>query len=516
MSRSRSAMKNWLSMLLFTVVTMATGFIVTPLVYEPLGEDRFGLVRTLSEMFAYFGLIAQGLSVSLVPLLAKSIGVGDRDATRRFLAAGLRCYGVVVCCIVLLGVAVLPGIPLAFPVSPALRWELQTAWLINIVGLPLMLAIPLKLVMDIHHRGYLASLAQIAQSLTISSFSVFLVWRGWGVPGVMLAGVLGSLVFALIVLMINRRDYSDLLSGILQVKPARGDIRSITSLSWPTFATMISQRVGMLSDSVFLTLILGPAAAAVLFLNKRLSTIVEGVLRSFSAATWPALVELNARGELDLFNRRMQELTRIVMIIAIAALVPIVCYNTAFVSLWIGPKVQTSTAIAAVGSLNALLVTLSSIFSVPLVSTGNVKMLAVPAIIASVVNVAVSVVLIYVLGPVGPLVGTAVALASINLWYYPRLLQQTFGASPSKIFRACVAPLLWAFPYTALVVLAERETVGFLPLLSRITGLFLILGLMGVCASLFVAFSVVVIFSTEERDLWKARLLTPLLQRFGR
>lgn len=516
MSRSRSTMMNWLSSVLFTLVTMATGFLTTPLILEPLGIDRFGLVRTLIEVFAYFTLIAQGLSVSLVPLLARSIGVKDRDAARRYLAAGLWCYGGAVCLILFVGVVALPGLPTFFPVAPNLLRELQMAWAINLLGLPLVLAMPLKLVVEIHHRGYLVNLAQLTQALITAVLSVALVWNGWGMPGVMAANVAGAFVFALITLTINRWKYQDLLGGVHRVKVSRGDVWSIASLSWPTFITMVSQRIGMLSDSIFLLAILGPAAAAVLFLNKRLATIIEGVLRSFSAASWPALVELNARGERDLFNRRLEELSRIVVTIAIAALVPAVCFNEQFVTLWVGPTGEAGTWIAAVGSLNALLVTLSSIFTVPLVTTGNVKMLAVPSMIAAGVNVVVSVAMTYVLGPIGPLVGTTVALSTVNLWHYPRFLQQTFGTSPSRIFRACLPPVAWGVPFAGVMALLALESQRLLPRLGRFPGLFMVIGLMGCGSLLFVIFSFGVILSAEERALWKARLLTPLLRRFGR
>jgi O-antigen/teichoic acid export membrane protein len=317
-------------------------------------------------------------------------------------------------------------------------------------------------------------------------------------------------------LTINRLNYQDLLGGIHRVKVARADIWSIASLSWPTFTTMVSQRIGMLSDSVLLLMILGPAAATVLFLNKRLASIIESVLRSFSAASWPALVELNARGERDLFNRRLEELSRIVVMIAIAALVPAVCFNEQFVTLWVGSTGKFGTWIAAVGSLNALLVTLSSIFTVPLVTTGNVRMLAVPSLIAAAVNVAVSVAMTFVLGPIGPLVGTTVALTTVNLWHYPRFLQQTFGTSPSRIFRACLPPIAWGFPFAGVMALLAHESGRLLPQIGRFPGLFTVMGLMGCGSLLFVAFSFVVILSAEERALWKARLLTPLLRRLGR
>jgi hypothetical protein len=66
------------------------------------------------------------------------------------------------------------------------------------------------------------------------------------------------------------------------------------------------------------------------------------------------------------------------------------------------------------------------------------------------------------------------------------------------------------------MALVAHESGRLLPQIGRFPGLFTVMGLMGCGSLLFVAFSFVVILSAEERALWKARLLTPLLRRFGR
>lgn len=509
MSRSRAAMLNWFASILFTVVTMLVGFMATPLIYRPLGKERYGVVLTLMQISAYLTLIAQGLGVALMPLLAKSIGKRDVAGTRRVLAAGLRGYGMSVGAILIIGLAVLPKIGWMIPVSPALLPELRLAWMLNLAGLPMIMFVPIKILVDIDQKGYLATLALISQSLTTTGLSIVLVQRGWGIAGVTAAALAGSIVFCTVLIVISRRSYRVFFVGIHRVKSTKEDWKSIGSLSGPTLLTMVCQSVGMLSDSIVLTNVRGAAAASTLSLNQRLATMGESALKSITAAVWPGLIDLHSRAEHEQFNQRLVELVRIVVVIGVAGLVPVVWLNDAFVARWIkDASLERSTWIAAAAAVNSLLLTFSSLFALPLVATGHVRLLAKPSMIAAAINLGISIVLAKLIGPVGPLIGTMVALLGINLWYYPVLLQSLFGISPRSLLGAAIKPLLWGIPYAGLV----WGMVG----LTRPTGLVTIFAFIGVAALLFLGFSYFAILSADERELWRGRFFTPLLRRFRR
>ena len=506
MSRSRSAMLTWGAFLVFTAVTMVTGLVTTPLILRALGEDRYGVVRALTEAFGYLVLVGQGITVALVPALATARARGDDAAVHRTLAASLRLFGLTALGAVVLGLAALPGLTWLIQVAPALRHELRAAWLVGLAGLPLMTLTPLKLLIEVNHRGYLVNLLMTLQGVVAALLSVVLARGGWGVTGVLFATLVASLLFHGLLLALAVKLSPGLPAAVVRARPERADWRSVLGHSGPTFVAMFSERIGVLSDSIVLSGVLGPAAATVLFVTQRLPSLGQTVLSAITNAIWPALAELHAREEFDAFNRRLIELTRLIVMLGVAGMAPVVAYNHQFVTLWVGPGQDGGLAIAVAGAANGVLLTLVLLYSVAFVSTGRVRLLAGPAALSAGVNLVASVVLSRLFGPVGPLLGTALATLGVFGWYLPWQLSRTFGTPVRGLLWAVAVPLAWGLPYAwVLRVLAAGRLLGWFGLAIEV----------GLAALAFLTFGVWVILGADDRALWRARLWPSRASRRG-
>ena len=183
MSRSRAAMGTWASSLAFFAATMLTGFVITPWVLRHVGRERFGIARTLTETSAYLVLVAQGITVAIVPLLASSRGRNDHDAFHRTLGVGFRLYFAAALLFMAAGLALLPVLGPLLHVAPAGRPELRAAWLICLFGIWLTALAPMRTLLDIAHKGYVANLLLGFQGSRRPGSR----WRssppGWASPG---------------------------------------------------------------------------------------------------------------------------------------------------------------------------------------------------------------------------------------------------------------------------------------------------------------------------------------------
>jgi len=498
MSRSRSAIMTWAAFLVFTAVTMVTGLVTTPMIINALGDERFGVVRAITEAFGYLALVGQGITVALVPVLSSARARGDDAAVHRTLAAALRIFGLTALGAVVLGVVALPALTWLIRVGPALRGELRVAWLVGLAGLPLMTLTPLKVLIEVNHRGYLVNLLMTVQGVVTAVLSVLLARGGWGVAGILVATLAASVLFHGLLLALAGALDPGLAGRVVGAKPQREDWRSVLGLSGPTFVAMFSERIGVLSDSIVLNGVLGPAAATVLAVTQRLPSLGQTVLNAITNAIWPGLAELHARGEHEAFNRRLTELTRLIVLLGVSGLAPVVAHNHRFVALWVGPGRDGGLALAVVASVNAVLLTLTMLYSVAFVSTGRVRLVTGPAAAGAVVNLLASVVLSRALGPVGPLLGTTVATLAVSAWYLPWQLSRVFGTPVSGLLKAVVVPLAWGLPYSyglRLLALAypPRGWVG-------------LVAMMGLAAVAFLAFGVFVVLGPDDRALWRARL----------
>ena len=501
-------MKTWGSSLVFLAATMLTGFVITPWILRLLGADQFGLARTLTESFGYMTLVAQGITVAMVPLLASAIGRGDRDSLHRTLAAAFRVYFLAAIAFVLVGLALMPVLGRMLRVIPAFRPEMRVAWLICLVGVPLTALAPMKVLVDVAHKGYVSNMLLGVQAILAAGLSVVLVWAGLGIVGLMLAMLISSLTYNVALTMVALRLNPGLLAATSAARPSRADWTALLALSGPTMLTMLADRIGVLSDSIVLTSVLGAAFATRLFLTQRLVSLGQLMLFGISGSIWPSLAEMHARGEREGFNIRLIEVTRLVAVMGVAGLAPVLAYNPHFIARWVGPANDGGRLVVLVAAAIAILQGILQIYASALVSTGHVGRLAKMAAISAVMNLILSVLLTYWLGLIGPILGTLLACAGVQLWYLPLQLRQVFGTPLRKLFRAALVPIVFGISYAlGLIALADSHTPP---------NWFALLGEMGAASLAFLVFAYLVILGPGDRHLWNARLFTPLRKRWSR
>src|SRR4051794_10701843 len=92
MTRSARSTWNYLTVLVFSAVSMGMALVVTPILLRTLGEARLGAARAVADWAGYLMLLELGLGGALSPLLARAMARDDSDATRGMLAAGFRAY----------------------------------------------------------------------------------------------------------------------------------------------------------------------------------------------------------------------------------------------------------------------------------------------------------------------------------------------------------------------------------------------------------------------------------------
>jgi O-antigen/teichoic acid export membrane protein len=509
-SRSRAAAWGLGSLLVYTLLTTVTGLAITPIIVRMLGQTRFGAVRMILDYGGYLALLELGLGGTLGPLLAKAAGRRDEPALRGTMAAGVGLYGLIALAIVAIGGALAPWVGRLVPVPPAMVGEVRLAWLIAVGGYLLLVLSPFRALADARQRSYRINLLMTGQVVVMSAAALLFATHGGGAPGQVLALVLANATVAFALLADGLARHPGLLRSILTTRPSGRVWRSLWALSPVTLMLNICGRVGLLTDYIIVGNILvdGPRQVTALFLTQRLAVLAQGQLQGIGSVVWAGLAELHARGDRELFRRRVVELTRLVAILGVAGLAPIVAYNHAFFNLWV-PSQKAEYAgpvVLVVAATNSFLLGLTSLWGFCFSGTAKPRV-ALPAIIAATalnvtVSVAATALLQATLGPraalVGPLLGTTTGLVGVLLWAMPMLLRRTFDISPAELADAIGRPLFLGLPYAAgLVLLARRYPLTHWPALFAAMGL-------AVAGFLLLAWAF--LLTPDDRLVWRHRL----------
>jgi O-antigen/teichoic acid export membrane protein len=498
--RSRNAIRNYASSLLFTVVTLAVGLFSSPLIESWVGPERFGAFRSTTACFAYLAMLEIGLNGAMGPALARALGRDDRDFLRELLAVGFRAYLAVACAAIALGLGLAAGITWLVPVGPALVPDLRLACLVALVGFLSLPLLPFRILADAQQRGFRISLLLTAQVLGVVGLTLLLVWRlpDWGITAQTVPLTLGALAVSLALAVDSLRRHRDLVGGLRSVRPSRQAWSVIWNLGWPALLMSFSWRISYWSDEIVLGKMMSPEMVTVLFFTQRLAVLGQGQLSAIGTSCWAGLAELYNRGELEVFRQRILELIRLVAILGVAGLGPIAAFDRHFVALWKGAGYYGGDLVILAASLNALMTALMSLGGWCISGTGRVRKLVAPSVLFAALNLTCSITFTRALGLPGPLLGTTVTLAFCILPLYATLLHREFGLPIRPLVLAVVAPLALGLAcYAPVWWLARVHTPAGWPGLAAE---------MGLAAAGFLALGYALLIGPDERATWRARL----------
>lgn len=496
MSRVRRSALTFGSGLGYSAVTLVVGLIAVPLLIRWLGAEAYGAYRATSDWLAHLMLLEFGLAGALQPLLARSL-TEDTDATSRVLAAGIRAYLGVTGIMMVAGAVLIATIGTLVPVGEALRGNLRAGVTVGVAGLLLVPFSPIRTLAEARQRGYRVNAVLLVQSLVTTGLALWLAWRGFGIAGQFVAVTAGLLLFVVLLAPGELRPFRRAFHYLRRPAVIAESRRALRQLNLPTFLRQLSGRLSFLSDRIIVAWLLGPVVVVPLYITQRLAEIVQVQLHGVATATWAALADLHAREHFDVFNRRLVELSRLVTVLAVAALVPIVAFNRTFVTLWVGLDRFGGPAVTLFAAINAYLMALYVLWGWTFGGTGQVARLVPMSIAVTVVNVVASIAGTMVFGMVGPLVGTTIGFVSVASWQLPRLLRRTFQTPVGSLLGGIAVPLALGVPYG---LAAWR--------LARVVepSWFLLAAAMGASALVYLGAAWFLVFSKDERVVYRGLL----------
>ena len=507
MSRTRRATWTFASNTLFTIITLVTGMVATPRIVAWLGGPApFGAFRAASDWGGWISLLELGITGGVLSLLAQALGRGDDRAVRQTLAAGIRAAGFVCGLMLLAGAGLAAAMPHLMTVSPAYTRDLRLGFAISVLGCLSFPLQPFRALTESRQRGYLVNGLIIIQCFVTIGLSLLLAWAGWGIAGQFLAVLVGSLAMPAVLAWEGSRRYPGVLRQAWS-EPIPPDLRrSLWSLNRASMILNVCGRLSLYTDTIIVAYLMDAAVVAPFYVTQRFAAMAQNQLMAVGNSTWAGLADLQLKGQLDVFAKRLGELSKLMAIGGLTVLIPIVAYNRELVHLWFRPEnYYAGDAVTALAAANALLLPFTSLWSWMFVGMGRTPRLVPTILVGTALNFAVSVAATRSIGVAGPLLGTLVAYLGFYSWRLPLLLRQEFGVPLRPLLRSVMPALILGVPCTlgAWWIARAYPPRGWLPLAFAMTA----------TALIFPPLAWALILDREERDAWGARVRS-LARRF--
>jgi len=456
MTRSKRAALTFISNGFLTLITLLTGFVAARLLVRWLGAETLGLFATANGWIGQLAILEMGVGGAMLPLLARAASRGNEAEIRDALSASFRAYRRIAGAS-LLGAAVVVVLITRLMVVPDSRViDVRFGLVVGAMSLFLLPLSPLRALVESSQRGYVISIVLVVQSLLITALSLLFAYCHCGVTGQFLAVACGGIPFYVALVVDARRTVRGLRSIFFQ-DPSPGSLAELRKLNRPSIICGISGRLGLYTDNLLIGYFFGPAVVVPFMYTQKLAVLVQGQLQAVGGATWAALAELHVAGNQPLFNRRVAQLTRLVVTLGIAAAIPIIVYNRFFFRLW-QPRLEFGgQALTFFASMNAIALALMTLWGWVFSGTGKLDYAVPSALAGSIVNLLVSFLVTQQHWLCGPVFGSFIGMGVVQLVWRPWEMRRAFGSSVAALYLAVVVPLLLAVPFVAAALAFERS-----------------------------------------------------------
>lgn len=457
MNRSQiktGAILSYIALILGVSVTL----VYTPFMLRLLGQAEYGLFSLVNTTIAYLTILDFGFGTAIVRYTAKFRIEHDKVKEETLHGMFMVLY---------IGIGILAFL-LAMVLASNIGWlfsatltatELRTAKILMwLAAFNLAIGFPFSVYASIitaHERFVFAKSINIMRLIINPLLMVSVLTIGYKAVGMIAVTTLLNLVFNIVNMLYCKRK--------LQIKMRFSGfdlplLKEIAVYSFYIFLNMIVDRLYWGTGLFLLGVYVSTAAVAIFAIGVQFVTALYIPISSAASGLFlPRVTQISvndsAHQELsDLFIR----VGRIQFIMLSLILTGFALYGRQFVNLWAGPEYVTSYLIAMV-MMVPLTIPLIQNLGISILQAKNMHAFrSVVFLVIAVINVAISIPLIKLWGPVGCAIGTALSLATGQILimnvYYSKYLKLEIGKFWREISRMLPAVL---FP-CALAVMILR------------------------------------------------------------
>lgn len=404
--RSKTAFKNITISLLLQAIIIICGFIVPKLIIDHFGSDTNGLVTSITQFLAYITLLESGIGPVIKARLYKPLAKHDKTTIANILYASEKFFKRLAVIFVLY-VAMLCFI---YPLIVAKEFEFSfTVSLLLIIAISTFaeyyFGMTYKLYLQATQRTYIASYFQIGATVLNTLGIVLLIGLGYNI---LLVKLLSGLIFVIRPLLQNwyvKKKYHLSFTNV--------DKEYVLEQKWDGLAQHIAAVVHGNTDVVVLTLFANIAEVSVYSVYMLVINGIKRIVEALTGGIDAAFGDMIAKKEDETLRKSfgMYEFFYYSLIT--------ILFNCTM--LLILPFVQLYTAGVTDADysrpLFAILITLAAFahsirlpYSTITLAAGHFKQTMKGAWVEALVNIVLSVILVFRFGLIGVAIGTLIAM----------------------------------------------------------------------------------------------------------
>jgi len=420
--------------------SLLVALLVTPILLQGLGFERYGIWALAGAAAGYLGLLDLGFGNGFVRFLARHAGQGDIDRFNGVMRTGIAVYAVIGAAIFPLIVLMAPSMAEMIGAGPGLRDE-AVFLLIGVAAIFIFrsifsvyrAALTAAERLDINNK--LDLLASVAGGLG----AVVAVESGYGLTGLVVNGM------AIAVLAVAAQMWAayrvEPRIRILPFRLDRESARELFGYGLRVQGARLAEIVNGQADKIILGVMVSAASVGLYDLGMKVS-LMAGVLPSLMLpAVLPASAILEAKGDSSALEELHQRSIRYLALLLAPGTAFVLVAASPILGFWIGREDLGQASVAArllvLGSAPHLALGVSRLVARG-IGAPTMEMRA--SLLMAGLNVVLSLALVPILGPLGAPLGTCVAGIAGGLCFLVAFRKEVAGRFRLDPLRPLAAP----------------------------------------------------------------------------
>lgn len=404
--RSKKAVINIISSLTLQLVTVICGFIIPRLIIKSFGSSVNGLVTSITQFLAYITLLESGFGPVVKSILYKPIAQKDKNEIEKILKASekfFRTISFIFIIYILILCFLLPMI-----VSNEFN-KLFTLSLVIIISISTFaeyyFGMTYKLYLQAEQKTYITSIIQIGVTILNTIAIVLLIYFGNSIQVVKLASALIFVLRPIIQNLYIKKKYN------VNLKNTEDNYK--IKQKWDGLSQHIASVIHSNADITILTVFANVTEVSVYSVYYLVVAGIRALVQAFTGGIDASFGDMIAKDEKESLNKSFKiyelfyfTLTTVVFSVTLLMIIPFILVYTKGIT----DANYYRPVFAYLIVLAEFMWTIRLPYSTTTLAAGHFKETMKGAWVESIVNIVLSVVLVFKFGIIGVAIGTLVAM----------------------------------------------------------------------------------------------------------
>lgn len=474
---------------------------LTPYIIGHIGVDRFGIWAIVGVLTGYFGLLDFGIGTSFVKYISEFYAKEDYEKINQVVNTGFIFYSIFAASIITLGFFIINPLLNFFNIPSNLYSEASFVFFLGIILFSISNALSVfGAVQTGLQRMDITNKVAIAISIPNIAGTILFLERGYGLPGLMVNNAIILAISSIINIIIAFKVLPELRFNPLLV--SRSVLKKLFRFGTRVQITRIEDMFTFQTDKLLISHFLGVGLVTYYQLGSTIINRTRQLPLLLISAIVPAASELNAKTDRKKIRDLYLKGTKYLSLIGIPLIMLVFLAAPLIIRIWMGEGYGRSVLVIQILAPCYLINFLTGMGTSIALGMGKPEFQMKAGALQLILNVALSITLVLIIGFIGVVVATLISLSLSSIWFmvmfhrnlrYPLLhfIRKTF----STPLIACLFPaiIIGTLNYSQATFLSNR--------LAN-------LGILGVETVLFISFYAFVIWKTSYLDKYDKNILT--------